>query len=62
MIGFMLERDFMTNKSICGTFVLTKPVCSGSGQMLLNTLTNGAAIAGSQTYGDGFANSECFVG
>ena len=38
MIGFMLERDFMTNKSICGTFVLTKPVFSGSGQMLLNTL------------------------
>ena len=41
MIGIMLEHDFMINKSICGTFVLTACGFSGSGQMLLNTLTMG---------------------
>ena len=39
MVGMMLEHDFMIQKSICDTFVLTKRGFSGSGQMLLNTLT-----------------------
>ena len=38
MIEFMLKHDFMINKSVCGTFVLTTAIFSGSGQMLLNTL------------------------
>ena len=39
MIGIMLEHDFMIKKRICDTFVLTKRGFSGSGQMLLNTLS-----------------------
>ena len=45
MIGFMLEHDFMTNKSICDTFVLTTRVFSGSGQMLLNTLSSAMVVS-----------------
>ena len=42
MIVIMLEHDFMINKSICDTFVLTTRGFSGSGQVLLNTLISGS--------------------